>query len=81
MRSFKCPHFIDENTEVPRDPRSHRKEMAGGLLRPEPALLHPRTALKEDRLGRADRKARMEQRVDKAGGTVGRIPEELNVST
>ena len=50
-------------------------------MRPEPSLLHPRTALKEDRLGRAYRRARMEQRVDKAGGTVGWIPEELNVST
>lgn len=63
--------------------------MAGGLLRPEPALLHPGTALREDRLGRADRRASamgvlvtlwMEQRVDKAGGIVGRIPEGLNVS-
>lgn len=54
--------------------------MAGGLLRPEPALLHSGTALKEDRLGRADRRASamgvlvtlwMEQRVDKARGIVG----------
>lgn len=81
MRSFKCPHFIDENTEVPRDPRSHRKEMAGGLLRPRACSVAPWNCSQGGQAGQSGQEGKDGAEVDKAGGIVSQIPEELNIST
>lgn len=69
-----------------------RKGNGGQNLRPEPALLHPVTALKIDRPGRRDRRGRapwpclvtlwLEQGLGemKLEGFVGQIPEGLKAS-